>query len=232
MKKEDKNNRHSRMSLSGIPTIANKQGGDLRQKPSGMTPNFTTVQGFTLIELLVVVLIIGILAAVALPQYQKAVVKSKNATLKQLLKTVANAQEVYYLANGKYAADFKELDVDLSLTPVQTIAGKTTGSCNITVQGTDSVRSGDGFFIVLHTSLSSLQTMTPSICWDMGKYQCACFGIGLAYRGGKDVRGQIHCRENINVNLYKEASGAFCQKVEGGEVKGVDGPWRYYKLPQ
>ncbi len=67
--------------------------------------------GFTLIELLVVVLIIGILAAIALPQYQKAVLRSRFAALKPLAKAVKNAQEIYYNEHGQYAAQLSTLDI-------------------------------------------------------------------------------------------------------------------------
>ncbi len=69
-------------------------------------------QAFTLIELLVVVLIIGILAAVALPQYQKAVLKSRITQVVAYLKAVKDAEEVYYLANGEYTADMDSLAVE------------------------------------------------------------------------------------------------------------------------
>lgn len=73
------------------------------------------MKGFTLIELLVVVLIIGILASVALPQYQVAVAKSRLGAVISATRAFKNAEEEYYMANGHYLNDgLDELSFDLS----------------------------------------------------------------------------------------------------------------------
>ena len=95
---------------------------DSVQKPYGMTfvwggrtvnTFHITNAGFTLIELLVVVLIIGILASVAVPQYEKAVKKARLSKVIPLVKTLANAEEVFYMSNGYYTGNVSELDVDM-----------------------------------------------------------------------------------------------------------------------
>ncbi len=75
--------------------------------------NTSRLGGFTLVELLVVVLIVGILAAVALAQYQVAVAKARYAELISMVTAVKNAEEVHYMANGSYTKDLTALDIDI-----------------------------------------------------------------------------------------------------------------------
>ena len=106
------------------------------------------IGGFTLIELLVVVLIIGILAAVALPQYTKAVERSRVAEAEIMLRSLRDAQERCFLANG-YNGDeciqdklFDSMDISLNLPETDRYVG---GCCGR--QGKYFVYSLDGEWI-------------------------------------------------------------------------------------
>ena len=173
------------------------------------------------------VLIIGILAAVAVPQYQKAVVKSKNAEMKHIVKAVAEAERAYYLANGKYAINFNELDIDLPLTP-QEASGGHVGACNTNAFGTDSGRQGKDYYVALNSD-AEVSWLSVVAYWRKGTYKCAGFGISLT---SSSKTKQLHCREMKKEFYYKGGQDNFCKKIEQGTQLDIDSSdWRYYSLP-
>jgi prepilin-type N-terminal cleavage/methylation domain-containing protein len=90
-------------------------------------------KGFTLIELMIVIAIIGILAAIAIPQFSAYRKRSYNASAQADLRNAATAQEAYFVDNSTYTTD------------MSTLAGTTYGfftSSNVTISCSDADTNG------------------------------------------------------------------------------------------
>ncbi|WP_428049607.1 type IV pilin protein [Candidatus Avelusimicrobium caledoniensis] len=193
---------------------------DPRQKHSGMTPNFNN-SAFTLIELLVVVLIIGILAAVALPQYQKAVEKSRAAQVLPLLKSVYNAAEAYYLANGKAASSFDDLSVDIPWT----------GTRKWYDNYASPVKSNNDWSLQLYFDAAKKEPAI-SIGRLTGKYKGGGFMIYLqsAVNGLPKATPVCVERRTDGAN-FTEPDGSYCKNIMKGTLKSTHSTMRWYTLP-
>lgn len=135
-------------------------------------------KGFTLIELLVVVLIIGILASVAVPMYTRAVEKSRAAKMIASVRALSDAQRTYYMANGKYARSFEELDIDFG---APALAGDSSNmkACAVGAAffpaSADAMRDGGDYEI----AIASVYGVIYSVAYH--KKRCVAVFMGLDY---------------------------------------------------
>ena len=172
--------------------------------------------GFTLIELLVVVLIIGILAAVALPQYQKAVERSRAAQALTLLKSISQAAQTYHLANGVWPTKFEELDVEIPWT----------GNKKWHLSAQDTKSNGEW-----SAQLYTEDTSSYLMLW-IGRISGPYAGTGLAAVSSRNF--QPMCTEDTtghNTSSFSLGEGAYCQKVMRGSFLWGNGGMDYYTLP-
>lgn len=84
-------------------------------------------QGFTLIELLIVVVIVGVLAAIAVPKFQNTKGKANAAALRSDLRNLASAQEAYFAEHSVYTSSPTQLELDVSRGVFVTILEATSG---------------------------------------------------------------------------------------------------------
>ncbi len=172
-------------------------------------------QGFTLIELLVVVLIVAVLAAIALPQYQRVIERSKAMQVQTLLKTIGEKGRFYYLEKGVYPASWTDLDINLNWAKTSSVSGFNEALANedwILEQGTPN------FYGV-------------AITRKKGPYKGGGF-IWFWSQYGTMPSQQILCFERNHGGevLFANPADRYCKKIFGGT--NVGGSWlRYYTLP-
>ena len=114
-KQEGKKQSHAELvSASSMHAVSKQQQQALKILNQVQDDRMINNGGFTLIELLVVVLIIGILAAVAVPYYQKVLDKANFTQVLVAARAIKNAQEVYYAENGDYTTNATDLVLDVT----------------------------------------------------------------------------------------------------------------------
>ncbi|MBO7238240.1 MAG: prepilin-type N-terminal cleavage/methylation domain-containing protein [Elusimicrobiaceae bacterium] len=158
-------------------------------------------KAFTLIELLVVVLIIGILAAIALPQYQRAVMRAGYAQSQVLASAIWQAEQAYYLANGQYSIDFNELDIDVPVVEnlFTTSTGKVYG-----VRSTKEIKC----FLGASTSTDNEEALQKNFSYVWCQAGFAGIGYGII-----PTTGQRYC----SAKKDNDKLAAFCRSVTGGD---------------
>lgn len=184
-------------------------------------------KGFTLIELLVVVLIIGILAAIALPQYKQAIYKARWAEMITIANALSKAEDAYFLANGDYTRLIDNLVVDIPWEHNTPAEGNTNNSFSYVISPNNLMRvslNDFGSYVSAHGCQD-----TGGVCRGgqgvHGYWYTASKGPGAelfiygTYAGNKNA-GEIQCRAT------SERGHAFCKSL-GGKVTDSSYPNHY-----
>jgi type IV pilus assembly protein PilE len=121
--------------------------GSLANQHLYMTNSMWIRAGFTLIDLMIVVVIIGILAAVAIPKFQSVTRGSKEAEAQPLLKQIYTLEERYRAKEGSYTMDLTQLEGGATLANSGTyfgyaVATHATGFCAIASPNTKGSAAG------------------------------------------------------------------------------------------
>ena len=179
----------------------------------------TNKKGFTLIEILVVVLIIGILAGIALPQYQKSVTKSKSAQLLTLVSTIAQSAQNYYMIHDRYPIDFDDIDVELDWPT------SGTSVCSVSRPGNKSVKSGNKSEIILNMESADGNFATILGVIADGPYKCTGFVYFL--KGVNVPLNRLICTEDSRPQHRgsKSQRGAFCEDIMNMSYQGTSYSW-------
>ena len=182
-------------------------------------------KGFTLIELLVVVLILGILAAMAMPQYFKAVERSRMTEAVTLLSNIASAQQRKYLQINAYAKDYRGLDV---------APAGATGSVYYTKGTVTSGVGGNGFGVTLSSTNAYTTGFATATREAAGKSNDA--GLNYQYNlvryyasdlttcNGTNTNGQALCADFCGIDTpvascCSDGTNKACANPTDGNVK-------------
>lgn len=133
-----------------------------------------------------------------------------------MIKTVALAEDAYYLIHGQYAANFSGLDINLPLSSPQTNGTNAhyslSGPCYLATMGSNAIKRGNDFDILLNTT--SLPKVYVVGYWTGGPYKCAGFIMPVSNPPAAGLPARtIYCWEARN-GTYKNTNGAFCEKIE------------------
>ena len=187
---------------------------------------FCSKAGFTLIELLVVVLIIGILAAVAVPQYQKAVEKSRATQALAMLASAYEHAAVYYMATGAYPATFDEMGMDVPwpVTTESALKWARTG------YETETHSDGTWSLQLYHAGTGQLIIFIGRVS---GKYAGGGFEVEVVNTTGQLNPKNIRCAERaVYGTLFEGEDGDYCEKIMHATfLPGVASTYRPYALP-